>query len=62
MKVVCVDNFARETVSDKLICENVNPFYAKWIAELLNDKFSGDESSRFYKAVNDDYKLYEFEP
>lgn len=61
MKVINTDNFDRENKSDYLICENVNSFYAPLIAKLLNAKLSGVDSPNFYKAVEDDYKLFVYE-
>lgn len=61
MKIIAVDNFDRETHDDVLVCENVNEFYSKVIVEFLNDKYSGEHASEYYKAVEDDYKLYKFE-
>jgi hypothetical protein len=59
MKIIGVDNYARENVDDILVAENVSEYYAKLIVKKLN--IGGDES-RFYKAVNDDYVLYEYDP
>ena len=61
MKIIRVDNYARENVSDKLVCENVNEYYGKHIVEFLNNKFSGEHSPDYYELVEDDYKLYIFE-
>ncbi|QJI52425.1 hypothetical protein [Psychrobacillus phage Perkons] len=61
MKVICVDNYDRDTHDDKLVCENVNEFYAKKITDFLNEKFSGDSSDDYFKAVDDDHKLYKYE-
>lgn len=62
MKVIAVDNFDRDGVSDILVCENVNEFYGKFIVERLNERFSGDDSNVFYKLVDGNYKLYEWHP
>lgn len=62
MKIIKVDNFDRDSISDTLVAENVSEFYAEHIVTLLNEKFSGDRSSDFYKSVEDNHKLYEFEP
>lgn len=59
MKIIRVDNFDRESVSDKLVCKNVNEYYAKRIVELLNER-EHESSSDFYKAVPDDHVLFEF--
>lgn len=62
MKIICVDNFARDNHSDRLIAENVNDFYAPKIVEFLNQKFGGDHSPDFFKAVPNDHKLCVFDP
>lgn len=62
MKIIQIDNFNRDTVSDNLIAENVSEFYAKAIVEFLNEKYSGETSPPFYIYRPDDYKLYTFEP
>lgn len=62
LKIIQIDNFNRDNVSDSLVAENVPKFYARDIAEFLNEKYSGDTSSYFYEIRPDDYKLYTFEP
>jgi len=62
MKIIKTDNFDRDYVSDKLVCENVNQYYGKHIVDFLNNKFSGDNSSDFYKLVEDGQELYVWEP
>lgn len=62
MKIIKTDNFARETISDCLIAEKVPAFYADKIVEDLNKRFSGNSSPDYFKAVEDNYKLYYFDP
>ena len=62
MKIICVSNFDKETVSDSLVCENVIRYYGEFLTKTLNDKFSGDDSPNYYNLVEDDYKLYEWKP
>lgn len=62
MKIIAVSNFNNESVSDVLVAENVSEYYAKYIVEFLNSKFSGTSSPNYYRAVLDDHKLYKFEP
>lgn len=62
MKIICVDNFDRESVSDSLVCENVSEYYGKIILKCLIEKLSNMYSSRFYRLIKDDYKLHKFEP
>lgn len=58
MKIIGTDNFDRETVDDKLIAENICSYYANKIVDLLNND-SGPNSYYYYKAVEDDYVLYD---
>lgn len=62
MKIIQIDNFNRDNVSDSLIAENVPRFFAKAIVEFLNEKYGGPTSISFYIYRPDDYKLYTFEP
>lgn len=58
MKIVAVDNYDRESVSDELICENVNEYHGKRIVNLLNLD-AGEHSDWFFELKEDDYKLYD---
>jgi len=65
MKIISVDNFDMETIGssdDELVAENVSEYYVKVIVGTLNSYYSGDTASRFYKAVDNDYKLRVYEP
>ena len=62
MKIIKVDNFNRESVSDDLIAKELTRHYAELIVNFLNERFSGHRSSIFYKAVDDAHKLYQFKP
>lgn len=63
MKIIGVDNYAREDKSDGLVAENVSEFHGKIMVEALNAKLCrGDSDPIFYKLVPDDHKLYTFEP
>lgn len=59
MKVIAIDNYDREYISDRLIKENITEEEGKRIADFHNE-FCGD--GWYHKVVNDDYKLYTFEP
>jgi hypothetical protein len=61
MKIIRVDNFDRDNVSDKLIAEGISSKDAETIVTGLNAKESED-SPDFYKAVPDDHVLYVYEP
>ena len=60
MKIIAIDNFDRDWVSDTLICENINEYYGKIIVDYLNEK-EGEKSQNFYVLKEDDYKLYVYE-
>ncbi|ASA22657.1 hypothetical protein [Paenibacillus donghaensis] len=62
MKIINVGNYDRESVDDKLVCENVNEYYGEAIVDFLNERFSGDHSSDLYKMVGDGHGLYVWEP
>lgn len=62
MKIICINNFGNEAISDVLVASNVNNYYGKIITDALNESCSGDNSPYFYELVEDDYKLYKFEP
>ena len=62
MKIIRVSNFNNESVSDVLIAENVHHFYIKNIVYILNEMYSGNVAPDYFRAVEDDYKLYIFEP
>lgn len=62
MKIICKDNFDRESVSDKLIAENVDELYLQSIVDYLNNRYGGNSSPDFFKTVEDNYKLYVYNP
>lgn len=63
MKIVKVSNFNDEMINDQLVCSNIkNKFEADTMLEALNQKHSGDTANYHYKIVEDDYKLYTWEP
>lgn len=59
MKIVAVDNFAREAVADLLIAENItNQSYAEVMVKALNDKYcNNDRAPRHYQVWPDDKQL-----
>lgn len=57
MKIIGIDNFGRESVADWLIAENVVETFAEAIADFLN-KDASNSSTYWYKAVDDDHKLW----
>lgn len=62
MKIIIVDNYDREYISDRLVADNVLSSLGVGIVEYLNKKYSGEFSSDYFKLVDDDYKLFEFMP
>ena len=58
MKIIAVDNFARENVADQLVAENVPISYAHVMTETLNEQFGGEYADKFFKAVPDDHRLW----
>lgn len=60
-KVIAVDNYGRDTVSDELVADCPNRLTAIDMARRLNDE-SGLNASKFYRVVADDYELYKWEP
>lgn len=61
MKIICVDNYDREIYDDVLIAENVHKGYGKEIVDLLNNspkRVDGD----YFRLVDDNHKLFKFEP
>lgn len=61
MKVIGKSNFDDEFVSDYLVKEGLTEAEATALAKELNDQ-GNDHSKYFYRAVEDGYVLYEFEP
>lgn len=56
MKIVQIDNFDRDYVSDVLIAENVNEHFGKLIVDFLNSRESVT-SERYFVLRQDSYKL-----
>jgi hypothetical protein len=62
VKIICKDNYDRDTESDRLIAENIPcERMAKVMADALNAAESAS-TENFYEAKPDDYKLHTFEP
>ena len=55
MKIICVDNHAREHVADRLVAENIKSvFEAELMVRALNERRS---RSDWFALRSDDYKL-----
>ena len=61
MKIIGIDNWDREYINDILICENVHSYYIDSLIKILNDNI-GHHNGYYCKVVEDDYKLYKFQP
>ena len=62
MKIICVNNFDRESINDRLIAENVPAFYANFLCEKLNECYSSSYSGNYFRVEPDDYKLHIYDP
>lgn len=61
MKIVGKSNYDLDSVDDILIAENVNRYYGEMIVELLKNRAREDDT--YYPfLVEDDYKLYKWQP
>ncbi len=60
-KVIAIDNYDRQHISDQLIADNMTETEANVKASAMNAKTS-DDYWWYYKAVPQDYKLYTFDP
>lgn len=57
MKIVMVDNFARESIADTLIAENVNEYWGSWIVKRLNENLD-QNSPNYFQLFDDDCVLW----
>ena len=60
MKIIKVSNYDDSRVDDVLISENVKVEDAEALAEHLNKE--NKDSDYFYRAVENSYVLYKFQP
>ncbi len=56
MKIIAVDNFARETVADRLVAENVSDTEGQIMVRALRATCHGT-SSTWYELKDDDFVL-----
>lgn len=56
MKIICTDNYARESVADRLVAENINSDREAnfMLAALKSTAYETD----FYQLVADDYQIW----
>lgn len=58
MKIIAVDNYARESVADRLVAENIqSEEEGNVMLGALRAKYSGRFSPTWYELVADDHKL-----
>ena len=62
MQVIAIDNFGRETVSDRVISTNLSRAAAEQKARELNDLYGEHHAPRFYVTKPDSYHPYVFQP
>lgn len=62
MQVIAIDNFGRETVSDRVISTGLDPAEAEAKARQLNELHGGPSAQRHYVVKPDDYQPYVFQP
>lgn len=62
MKIICCDNYGRENVSDTLVAKNISEYYGRIVVEALNKEIDDSYSDCYFKLVEDDYKLYTYNP
>lgn len=60
-RVVCKDNYDSETRSEFWVSEPMSKEAAQALANQKNER-AGEHSSDYFQAVQEDYKLYKFEP
>ena len=61
-KIIGVDNFDRECVSDTLVCDSINKYWGDKIVEFMNKAVGGVNAQTYYKLVPQGHKLFVFEP
>ena len=62
MKIIRTDNFDRESVSEYVVAENLSPFWGETILRVMIENLTSDNEPDWFKLVEDDYQLYEFDP
>jgi hypothetical protein len=65
MRVACVSNFNDEMYEESFVTLAIDERKAICIARVLNSEFGAARSYHslcYYRVVEDDYKLYKWEP
>jgi hypothetical protein len=60
-KIVAKDNYDRENVSDYVVAENMNSYWAKKIFEHL-EKLNSEYNETYLVLVPQEQMIYKFEP
>ena len=58
MKIIAIDNYNTEVISDRLIHENLK----KHEGEILLKGLNAHESQWYYRLVEDNHELYVYDP
>lgn len=59
MKIITKDNYGRDLYMERVVAENVNPYYGEKFVQLFNDKYWTETSDDYLALVENDYKLYD---
>lgn len=63
MKLIRISNYQNEMINDKLIADNIPDDcikLAECMRDALNEKYSGENATYFFRLEDDDYELYKF--
>ena len=56
MKIICTDNYGRESVADRLVASNItSEMEANYMLAALKSTAGHD---KYYQLVDDDYRLW----
>ena len=57
-KIIGISNYGKEDFNDVLICDNISSYeYGMFIADMMNEKYSGQRSQHYYRLVEQERKL-----
>lgn len=62
MKIIWCDNFDRETVSERLVADNIQSLREGELMLEALTKTCTETGSNWYRLEPDDYVLYKWEP
>lgn len=61
-KIIAKDNFDRDTISDRLVCDNI---MSHWDGQTMVDALNGigtPDRMWFYRLVEQSHELYQYNP